>query len=253
MWGSVHLTDELFEADPKQFVGARDRLAKELRAEGRREDAESVKRLRRPSVSAWALNGVARHHPAAVAKLLTTVEDARAAQDEVLSGGDREALRRALADRRHALHGVLDEARKILDGSGRSPDAATREIEAFLQGTLTPTSIDALRRGELTDLGSAGEDDADELSALLAASVPDTPAPHESAATRARRQKRAAEVERLETELDEAAAALSTAEDAVGERERDLRAAARARDDAQRRVDDAQHALDRARAELERE
>ena len=249
--GSRALTDALFEADPREFVAARDRLSKQLRADGEREEAARIKALRRPSVAAWALNQVARHRPAAVRKLLETVEHARTAQDELLAGGDRGALRAALAERRHAMHDVLDAAREHLEASGRSPDTATREIESALQGAVDDAFITSLQNGELIDLEGGDGDDEDQLAGLLSASVREPPAPRVSPATEARRKKLADEVARLGDELEAATSRLRECDELVTRHERDLNAARAARDDAARARGRAETALERARAKLE--
>ena len=64
--------DALFDVEPKQFIAARDALAKELRSRGERDAATEVKTLRRPTVAAWALNQVARHD----APIVRTLRDA---------------------------------------------------------------------------------------------------------------------------------------------------------------------------------
>src|SRR4051812_46344024 len=107
--------DALFEEDPKTFVAARDQLTKELRAGGQPDDAARVRSLRRPSVSAWALIQIARRDASTIERLLETVERARGAQDEVLAGADRETLRDALTERRHALAAVMDAARVVIE------------------------------------------------------------------------------------------------------------------------------------------
>jgi hypothetical protein len=249
--GHGALTDELFEVDPRGFVSARDRLVKQLRADGKRDDAAAVRALRRPSVAAWALNQVARHNRAMVDALLTAIDQARTAQDDVLAGGDREGLRAALAERRHALHEVLEQARAVIERSQRSADTAARDIESALQGQLTPAFVETLRRGTLVDLVDGGADDEDDLSALLAASAGSTPQPRESGAAVARREKLAREIEALEADVDVAASTLSRANEAVEESERAADDARRARDGAQQNYDRAMKALDRARAKLD--
>jgi hypothetical protein len=46
-----------------EFVAARDRLARQLRAAGDREAARQVAGLRRPSISTWAANQLAHAAP----------------------------------------------------------------------------------------------------------------------------------------------------------------------------------------------
>jgi len=236
--------DALFQEDPKTFVAARDRLAKELRARGQRDDAAAVRALRRPSVSAWALNQVARRDASTIERLLETVERARVAQDEVLGGAERETLRDALTERRHALAAVIDAARVVIEESGRSADASTRDIESALQGSLTPDFTDSLRRGVLTDL-DAGAGAEDSLTGLLSASVPTSSASATRAENATRRKEREAQLARLRTEAQEAGAAVADAASAVADRERELH-------DARQALEDARRVHERAVAALER-
>jgi len=46
--------DELYALPLDEFTAARNELAKALRAEGKREEADAVKALAKPSVTAWA-------------------------------------------------------------------------------------------------------------------------------------------------------------------------------------------------------
>ena len=54
--GDPDAVRELFTLPPEEFVAARDRLAAELKEAGKADEAAEVKRLRRPSVVAWAVN-----------------------------------------------------------------------------------------------------------------------------------------------------------------------------------------------------
>ncbi len=108
---SVH---DLFDVDPNDFVATRDALVKELRACGDKEGAATVKKLRRPTVPVWALNRVARSHPDLVAAVLDATEHAQ-------HGGDRDAFRDALAQRRAAINDVARAARDVVAASGRAP------------------------------------------------------------------------------------------------------------------------------------
>src|SRR3954465_10282043 len=102
---------DLFGVDPAEFVAQRDQLARELKAAGEKDEAAAVKALRRPTVSIWALNQVARRDPDAGDALLSATGDAVRAQDEVLAGADRELLREGLARRRAAMADVARRAR----------------------------------------------------------------------------------------------------------------------------------------------
>ena len=54
---------DLFEVPPERFIATRDPLVKQLRADGRKADAARVAKRRRPPLTAWALNQVARRSP----------------------------------------------------------------------------------------------------------------------------------------------------------------------------------------------
>jgi hypothetical protein len=53
----------LYQLPVAEFVAARDQLVRQLRAAGDREAARRVAALRRPSISAWAANQLARPPP----------------------------------------------------------------------------------------------------------------------------------------------------------------------------------------------
>lgn len=57
------LVDELYALPLDRFVPERAVLVKQLRADGRREDAARVASLTKPSIVAWAVNQVVRALP----------------------------------------------------------------------------------------------------------------------------------------------------------------------------------------------
>src|SRR5512141_3189256 len=87
--------DELYGADLRAFVAERARLVRELRAQGDREDAEELAKLRKPTVFAWTLNQLARRERRDVDLLLDAGHRPREAQAGVLHGGDRVEFERA--------------------------------------------------------------------------------------------------------------------------------------------------------------
>ncbi len=127
--------DDLYALDPSEFTAARDRLATELRKAGDREGAAEVKALRRPTVTAWALNQLARRHGDEVRLLLAASAEVARAQVEVSAGGEASAFRRLTKERRELVHrlaaagaGLLDE-REPGSGAGRR-DALVSALEA---------------------------------------------------------------------------------------------------------------------------
>lgn len=227
--------DELYGVDPAEFVAERDRIVKDLRAEGRKEDAAAVKALRRPSVPVWALNQVARRHASDLEALVDATD---AVRDTLESGGD---VRDALGTRRDALRAVVRRAREVVAASGRAADAQEREIEAALLVVIdVPDALVALKGGKLPAVPDAGPDSDDVASMFQPVTgEPAVPKPP------SRRLVQAQEtLARREEELASAETALAEAEVAAADARKTLDAATRARDKAEAARDSAQAALD---------
>lgn len=132
--GVEHETQELYGLDPAQFIGARDALAKRLKADGRADDAAEVKALRRPTVAAWAANQVARQRSSDVDELLAAGAELRQAQRKVLSGVKAGGLREAMDRRRRAVTTLVKAAEAFLEESGKGSagtvDALSPTFEA---------------------------------------------------------------------------------------------------------------------------
>jgi hypothetical protein len=110
-------TDRLYGVDLAEFVPERTRLAKELRGEGRREEAEQVAKLRKPTVAAWAVNQLTRQQRRDVDLLLDAGHRLREAQAGVLRGNDKAEFERARATERDALRRLTHAADELLGGT----------------------------------------------------------------------------------------------------------------------------------------
>jgi hypothetical protein len=149
----VDEADELYGLPDDEFTSARDALAKRLRGEKRRDEADAVKALRRPSVAAAAINRAVREHGAD--DLLAAGEALRDAHEALLSGsGDAAAVRDATALEREA---VRDFAALTL-GTG-----ASASTEEKVRSTLHAASVDddvreSLVAGRLERDAEAGAD-----------------------------------------------------------------------------------------------
>jgi hypothetical protein len=140
---TVPLPDEarsLFYGPPEGFVAARDALAAQLRSDGRTEEATVVKRLRKPTVVAWALDQLATRDPDGVQELLQAGAEVRAAQQAALSSkrGAAERLRAAGLARAAAVTRLAAVAAAALQGAGKPPDAHADAIA----GALGVSAID---------------------------------------------------------------------------------------------------------------
>jgi hypothetical protein len=138
--------DQLYALPPEQFTAARNELAKSLRADGQKSEADTVRGLKRPSVGAWVLNQLARTRPQEVRRLIEAGERLRKIQ---ASGkGDVRALTEA---ERAAASVLLDRARSLLDEAGRTPTEATLQpVRMTLAAAAAdPEAAEQLRQGRL--------------------------------------------------------------------------------------------------------
>jgi hypothetical protein len=123
---------ELYVLPPTDFVAARNELVRQARAAGSREVAEQLRRLRRPTRSAWLVNLLARDS-AAMQGLSTLGRELRDAQ----TGLDRTELRHLAERRRHLIAALLNQARVHAAEIGvRLTPTLLSEVEATLQAAL---------------------------------------------------------------------------------------------------------------------
>jgi hypothetical protein len=132
-----------------QFTAARDELAKRLRGEGERGAADDVKRLRKPSLAAWALNQVRRNDPRRVDELIAAGERLRNAQERLLATGERGLLRDAAAEERR----LAQELVRL--GEGQLRDAG-HPVSATVQSKLWATVHAVAGDQEARELLAAG-------------------------------------------------------------------------------------------------
>jgi hypothetical protein len=230
--------DRLYALEPGAFVSERDRIARELREAGRHEDAEQVKGLRKPTVSAWAINQLARQERREVDLLLDAGHRLREAQQGLLAGEDRRSLDEARRNEREALAGLREAARRILAEQGRVSETALSRITGTLQAAaVSSEGRELLARGRLTgDIEATGF----ELLAPLSEGTQRQTMPK---ATRKIEDPQAHE--RLET----ARARLREAQETAKAAEKDQRAAEREADKARRELAQAEKRAEKLKAD----
>jgi hypothetical protein len=228
----------LFELPPEEFTQARDRLARELREEGDADAAAGVRKLKRPSMAAWALNLLVRRHRDEVEELIAAGERLREAQRSVLQGSAREALREASSDRRRLTDALVDRAGELLTEAGHSPSRTHLDrVERTLQAaSLSEDAAEELRRGML-------ERELEPPEGFEALGVWDVPEAAPLAPRKARAERRDAEAREAE---ERAAAAEAEAERLSREVERLERETSEARRAAKRAAAAAERARRRA-------
>jgi hypothetical protein len=162
--------DQLYALDPGEFVAERDRLARELRDAGRREESEQVKSLRKPTVSAATINQLSRRERREIDLLLDAGHRLREAQRRSLAGEDPGSLEEARKIEREALGKLRRAAQRVLAESGRESSTTLDRIMATLQAAaISDEGRELLALGRLSgDLEAAGFD----LLAPLASGAP---------------------------------------------------------------------------------
>jgi hypothetical protein len=141
--------DDLYGLPLDQFVPARAALVKELRADGRRDEAAAASALRKPAVAAWAVNQLVRTQAREVSKLYEAGDAARDAQDAVVAGrSEPGALRASIAQERAAVDALVEKARGLLS-SGGDPLSAT--VLERVAATLHAAALDDEARTLVAD------------------------------------------------------------------------------------------------------
>jgi hypothetical protein len=233
------LLDRLADAPFDEWVSTRDAVAKELRADGRREEADEVKKLRKPSAPVWAANQLARRRPRCVRRLVEAAERLRAAQ-----ASRREDFATARAEERDAVEAAVAEGRSILAEAGADSEAMRSRLEKTLRSAAaTEAPARALQEGRLAEeLEAAGFD------ALLGAFSAGAPAAKPKRAGPKRRQ---AELDAARRRMEEARESAASARKAAREAERRADAARRDADRAEEEVERASAGAADAESELE--
>ncbi len=124
---------ELYLVPPARFVAARDEVVRQARAAGHRDLARELQGLRRPTPSAWLVNGLTRHRRDRMQQLFAVGRELRQAQTQLDAG----RLRRLPAQREELVGELLDWARRHAAAAGVPlTDAALAEVEATLHAGL---------------------------------------------------------------------------------------------------------------------
>ena len=144
---------DLFRVAPERFIVERDALVKQLRADGRDEDATAVKALRRPTAVVWALNQLASRDPDGLTGLFDAGRGLRAAQQAALTGKGGDELVGAAAARRAAVTQLTTSAVGILDEAGQRGANQADAIASALEAASTDPAAGAdLAAGTLQKL-----------------------------------------------------------------------------------------------------
>ncbi len=244
----------VYQGPLEEFVSRRDALAKELRAAKRRDDADRVKALRKPSRTAWVLDNIVHEDPAAIEQLVEAISTAQTVQ----SGAE---LRAAMETIRAAVRAVAAVGARVAIRAGQPMDA--NALAMALHAVIGETkAFEELRAGRLVDVPDGGG-----LDILAALPTMAPPPPRQPSTTPAHRETpnaapdappspqgetAEADAESVAREAELAAAAredLRRAEAVLAEAREDSARGERLVRDAQAQLDAAERALSRAEDE----
>jgi hypothetical protein len=135
-------TDEvrrLYGLPPDRFTTERNALAKRLRESGDAEAAADVAALRRPPLSAWAVNQLVRERTPLLGDLWKAGDRLRKAH---AGKGD---FRTALEAEREALDSLVASAAELLERGGHATaDATLQRVRGTLQAAAADTDARAV-------------------------------------------------------------------------------------------------------------
>jgi hypothetical protein len=229
--------DRLYSVPLADFTAERTRIVKELREEGRRDEATEMSKLRKPTVAAWTVNQLARKHRRDIDLLLDAGHRLRQAQAGVLRGRDKEEFERARESEREALQRLTNEAAELLGGSTSSTTLA-QIGETLRAAAVSEAGREQLARGRLV---SALEPEGFGVLGGLAPAKAPKRAPRKNERKREEGARRAARERQRELEREARAA------------EREAEKLERAWQEAKKKADAARTAADEANEESSRD
>lgn len=143
--------DALFTLPLAEFTGVRNTLAARLKKEGHRDEADRIKLLGKPPVSAWAVNQLYWNYRDEFEQLIATGKRFHSAQAS-RSAAKVANMRDSLEARRQSLAGLSELATELLQDAGHNPSQdtlrrITTTLEALSAYALLP---DGPRPGRLT-------------------------------------------------------------------------------------------------------
>ncbi len=139
------VADELYGLAPGDFTAARDERVKAARAAGDRDLAEQIRRLRRPTMAAWASNLLVREQPDETERLLQLGEALRKAHQDL----DGAQLRELSAQQHQLTFALARQADQLTAQAGqRISDDVRQEVQDTLHAALAdPEAAEQVAEG----------------------------------------------------------------------------------------------------------
>ncbi|MDX6740335.1 hypothetical protein [Actinocorallia sp. A-T 12471] len=144
--GLDEAVEELYRGAPGDFVQTRRRLAEAAKAAGDAATAQQIKALRRPTVSAWAVNLLVRERPPLAREVLAFGERLREAWENGEDTAELDRARTPLIDR------ATRAAAALVEETGRPlGDQARQEVAETLYAAVSDADVAAeVASGRLT-------------------------------------------------------------------------------------------------------
>ena len=140
---------DLYGLPLEEFTSARNELARELKRAGKKEAADEVGALRKPTRSTWAVNQVARRRPPETRALVKAGDELRKAQRAVVGGRGPEVLAEAQRTHRHALEELTETVRDVLGEHGPATSVVTQAVQTLRAASIDKEASKDLVRGTL--------------------------------------------------------------------------------------------------------
>jgi hypothetical protein len=228
--------DRVFGAPLEDFVSERNALAKELSDAGQDSDAAEVRALKKPSVSAWALNQGVRADRKAAKAVLAAAKGLEEAQSRALQGN---------ADR---LHDAQDRQQQTVDAMLGAVEKAAgeRDLSSAMLDRVRETLRAIPGNDELRAEFEEGRVTSDRRAVGFSGAIADVPSqPRPKGTAKGAPRKRDAErrLARAQKDRDSAQERVDAAKRNVEQLDEQLRGA-------RRRAKDAEAALSEAKGEL---
>jgi hypothetical protein len=234
-------TDALFKLPLEEFTSARKTLVAQLKKAGQRAEADEVKALTKPSVSAWAVNQLYWRHGDLFGRLIKTGDRLRKAGQF-----PSDATRDAINERRELVTALAGIAADLLGDGNNGATHVVRRVASTLEALSSYGSLaGAPVAGRLSD--DVEPPGFEALAGIVPSRAPTKPARRAEAGGTASGSAKS-ERKRLVTE---AKAAVRAAEKTLSAARKEASDAAVKAAAATRALEDAELALERARRRLQ--
>lgn len=236
--------DRLYGLPLDKFTSERNKLAGRLGKEGKKQDAEQVKSLKKPTLAAWAGNQLARKERMKIRALTEAAEQVRKAQAKLLEGSSPQVLKEADERLSKVTADLRGAAGALLARAGHPPsDALLDRVRQTLRAAVVNDSdLERLKRGRLVEeLNPAG------FGGLVGIATT-------SGRSAARRddERRKQELTAARERLTEHREAVASARAGLRDAERDAAEATKAVRAAEKRLRREEAKLEQAKSDLER-